>query len=633
MRNVVALCLFFVCLVTAAQEANYQSLLLDASLTKNANAVVRADETEITLFSESKMEVRRKRVVTVLKVAGKSAINPTAYYDLVTKIKDIQAVVYDNTGKEIKKIKKKDFKDVSAVDGGTLYSDSRLKYFEYVPTALPYTIAFDYTYETENTAFIPKWAPVDEYHVSTEKSSYKLTYPAGTEIRKKEKNFDGYPITNASSGHTLAYTMINLPAERKEMLSPSFYEVEPLLFVGLNKFHLAGIAGEGDDWNSFGKWQYQRLLKERDVLPAATVQKIAALVQGVEDPIEKAKLIYKYVQDNTRYISVQLGIGGWMPITASEVDKVKYGDCKGLTNYTKALLKSQGIDAYYSIVWAGSAKRSLEADFASMQGNHVILNVPTDGDDIWLECTSQEIPFGFLSDFTDDRDVLVVTPEGGKIKHTATYLNADNTKHTKANYQIAADGTLTAKVEVTSHGLQYDTHYPIEGYDAKDRDAHYKEYWSNVNGLRVKEMAFKNDKAQVAFVENVAVEVPAYATKVGADLLFKINPFDANSFVPDRYRNRKQAFEISRGYVDESEFKVSLPDNYSIGDLPTTIAEESKYGSYTASISKVSEKELLYTRKLVINKGRYPKEEYDTYRNFRRKVAKGDNIKLVLTNK
>ena len=285
----------------AQQDVNYQSLLLDASLTENANAVVRVDETEITLLSDKKMSVRKKRVVSVLKSAGQSAINPYAYYDLVTKIKDIEVLVYNQQGKEIKKIKKKDFKDVSAVDGGTLYSDSRLKYFEYVPTSYPYTVAFSYTYETANTAFIPKWSPVDDYKVSTEKSSYKLMYPEGTVIRKKEKNFDGYPITNLSSGNIVHYELVNMPAARQEMLSPSFYEIEPQLFVGLNKFNLAGVNGEGEDWASFGKWQYERLLQERDVLPQATIEKMNALVQGVDDPIEKAKKIYQYVQDNTRY--------------------------------------------------------------------------------------------------------------------------------------------------------------------------------------------------------------------------------------------------------------------------------------------------------------------------------------------
>ncbi len=631
MRILLLFCVLLSFSFLSGQETNYQANTIDKVLTDNANAVVFLDDTAISLISKEKMLVSKKRVVAVLKSAGQGIINPYAYYDPMTKLKQLEAIVYDANGNQIKKIKKKDFKDVSAVDGGTLYSDSRIKYFEYVPTAYPYTISFSYSFETANTAFLPKWSPVDEYKVSTQKSSYTFSFPEGTEIRKKEKNFEGYPITNFSKGNTLHYQMDNMPATRYEMLSPPFFEIEPQLLLSLNSFHLEGLDGQGNDWETFGKWQYQSLLKERDALSETTIATVHNLVKGIEDPVEKTKKIYEYVQNNTRYISVQLGIGGWMPISAAEVDEVKYGDCKGLTNYTKALLKSQGIESFYSVVWAGSSKRNLEADFASMQGNHVILNVPNGEEDIWLECTSQQIPFGFLSDFTDDRDVLVVTSEGGTIKHTATYLNEDNKKRTAASYQLTSEGVLTADVAVVSEGIQYDNRSSIASLSDKRKDAYYKEYWSHMNGVKIKEMNFLNNKQEVQFVEHITLEVPNYGDQAGNDMLFKVNPFDINDFVPDRYRNRKQPFEIARGYLHENTYKVKLPASYTVSVLPAPIVVESKYGSYEVSIEKESDTRLVYKRKLLIKKGRYPKEEYNEYRNFRRKVAKGDNLKIVLT--
>ncbi len=614
-----------------AQKTQYQSVVLDENLIKNANAVVRLDETDIKLLSSDRMAVKSRTVTTVFRKAGKNAIKNYVYYDSEIKLDEFEAIIYDAFGNQVDRIKKKDFKDVSAVSSISLYEDSRIKYFEYIPLSYPYTIDFFYSYQTSNTTFIPKWTPVDDYLVGVVKSQYSFEYPEGTNVRKLEKNFDGYAISNKSSGNVLIYEAINIPGLKKEMISPSFSDTKPQLILALDKFHLEGIDGEASDWKSFGKWRYDRMLAGRDALSPATVAKIKDLLQGITDPVEKAKVVYKYVQDNTRYISVQLGIGGWMPIAAEEVDRVKYGDCKGLTNYTRALLKSQGIESYYTVVWAGNDKRNIERDFASMQGNHIILNIPNGGNDIWLECTSQKIPFGFLGDFTDDRDVLVITPEGGTIKHTPAYLDSANKKMTRAEVIITPQGHLKSDVVISSQGIQYDKHSSISMLTDQERDKYYKEYWGNINGLKINEIKLNNDKDAVAYVENISLEAQSYASKVADDMLIRLNPFDANNFVPDRYRNREQDFEVARGYLDEDIYTITIPESYKIGVLPEPKIIETKFGTYSMQIAKQGSNDLLYTRKLLIRRGRYANEEYNLYRDFRRTVAKADNLKIILS--
>src|SRR5690606_35617022 len=111
---------------------------------------------------------------------------------------------------------------------------------------------------------------------------------------------------------------------------------------------------------------------------------IQALVKDIDDPKQKAQKICEYVQKKTRYISVQIGIGGFQPMPADDVDRLSYGDCKALTNYMLTLLKSVGINSYYAVVQAGSLKKYAIPDFASMnQFNHVILCIPFANDTAW----------------------------------------------------------------------------------------------------------------------------------------------------------------------------------------------------------------------------------------------------------
>ena len=613
-----------------AQEAMHLASAIPSELKENAEAVVRLDQTKVHIISKKKLKLETRRVVTVLEKNGFRAVKNYVGYNPSTKIKSIEVRIFNEGAKEIEKLKKNDFSDVSAVSNGTLYSESRIKYFGFTPTSYPYTVDMRVTIETDNTAFLPDWAPLADYKVSTEKSVFEVNNPEEAVLKLKENNFKGFDIEKTASPTFLKYQLSSIPAMKHESLSPAFYKVEPTLILSLEDFYLEGYNGNASDWTKLGKWQYDELVSGRDELPEATVNNIKSLIAQCKTNREKIKKIYNYVQDNTRYISVQLGIGGWQPIKAEEVDRVKYGDCKGLTNYTKALLKSQGIESYYTVVWAGSTKRNLEPDFASMEGNHVILNVPDGESDIWLECTSQDIPFGFIGDFTDDRDVLVVTPEGGKIKHTTAYTNEENKKVTEASYSLNEAGDLVAKFVSKNYGSQYNDRYRFVRLSEKEKKELYQEYWDYLNGVIISDVKITNNKSQVELVEEVSLNVKGYANKMGEGLLVQLNAFNVNNNVPDRYRNRKQPFEIQRGYLDEDHYTIKLPSGYIPEALPQPLKIDNKFGIYEVKVHIESDNSLVYERRLLLKKGMYQKEDYSDYRSFRRAIAKGDNRKIII---
>jgi len=616
-----------------SQKREYASLLIPSSLKENANAVVRDNSIEITIGGVDRMLVKKREVVTVLNKLGKVDARIVEGYDNDTKITNLSAIIYDAFGNQIKKYKERDFIDVSAVSGGTLYSDSRVKYVDYTPISYPYTLVFESEYKTSTTGFIPSWFPINGYHISVEKSKFLLKNPKGIKWRRKETNFEGFDIDKISSDTETSYLAKNEKALKYEENSTSYRDMLPKATVALNRFSLKGILGNYSNWKEFGFWMNSKLLNGRNSLEESTKIKIKNLVKGVENPIERAKIVYKFMQNKTRYISVQVGIGGWEPIAANQVDKMGYGDCKGLTNYTKSLMDVAGVESYYTIVYADE-KRDIDKEFSSIQGNHIILNIPNKGNDVWLECTSQTMPFGFLGDFTDDRDVLVVMPEGGVIKRTTRYKDIENFQKTAATVQLKKDGSLTATLKRVSKGLQYDDKQGLVSLTEEDLIKRYKSnVWSYNNNLEVNSVAIENDKENVIFTEDLSVSIKNYAAINQGEYLFRVNIFNKIGYVPKRYRTRKLPLKISQGYKDIDDLIIKIPDGYSLNNLPETKELSTEFGTYKITFTKVDDATFKYQKSMVIKEGVYPKEAYKLYRSFRRSIAKYENLRIAITKK
>lgn len=623
---------FLFTLILSAQKNEYAVTAISDSLKENANAVVRLDQMDINIVSQRSMNIKTQRVVTVLNEKGLGNIDAYQHYDKSLSVKNIEAVVYDISGKEIKKIKRKDFKDNSAVSGSTLFSDSRVLYLDYTPISYPFTIVYTSEIETSSTAFIPRWYFLGDYNVSVEKCILNVSFPNDLGFKKKEFYFSGFDIKKTIDTDTkLSYVALNILARKVEDYSPSTDDLFPKVMMGLEKFHLEGVDGTATTWEAFGKWYGEKILTGTTTLPEETKTKIKALVGDEKDPIKKAKIIYDYVQKKSRYVNIAVGIGGWKPMLASDVDRLGYGDCKALSNYTKALLQVVDVPSYNTILYGDRYKSNIQSDFVSMQGNHMILAIPNGNHYTWLECTSQDAPFGYQGTFTDDRDVLIIKPEGGEIVRTKVYEDFGNTQKDKGLYSIDENGNFSGSLSIVSEGSQYNTKARLETLQPTEKEAHYKDYWSNINNLKLGKISFTNNKENIQFTEDVQTSALNYAAISANKMIFTVNAFNQTSANVKRIRNRKTPLQIQRGYLDSDEIEINLPTGFTIEFLPQNFELKGKFGEYKTEIIKKENNKLTYKRSIFINKGQYSSKEYDEYRLFMEQVARNDNAKIILT--
>jgi len=627
------ICIIFIWLAinTLNSQNAYTSLLIPDNLKENANSIVRYQLIDINIASQKSMTVKKKKVVTVLNKRGQNNVDAIEFYDKSNKVIAIEATIYNAFGKEIKKIKRKDFIDQSVADGFSIYSDDRRIFMDYTPIEYPYTVVFESESQTSNTAFIFPWNPIDDVFESLEKSEFKISYPSNLGFKYKEMNFENKVINKTENSNFLSYSVENLFAEKPEDYSPSFQKIFPSVFFSLEKFNLEGVEGTAKNWEDFGKWMYSNLLNDTEEISEETKSKMKDLVGNETDILKKAKLIYQYVQDKTRYVSIQLGIGGWKPMLAKDVDRLGYGDCKALSNYTRVLLKAVDVESYYTVIYGDNSVRSLNKDFVSMQGNHVVLALPVNNKLCFLECTSQVKPFGFEGDFTDDRYALIVSPNKGEIVKTNEYNEKLSSQILKGNYSINENGDLSAAIVAKSKGIQYDDRYLIEKGSKEEIDEHYKSVFSWINNLKMEKIKFKNDKDVIEFTEDLQMNAIGYGSKNGNSIMLPINAFNQSTNIPQRYRNRKNPVEVSRGYYDEDEVEINLPNGFVLEAKPDNVVLDEKFGTYKMELIIVNPSKLIYKRSFLLKKGSYDKSEYDNYRKFREQIAKIDNSKIVIT--
>jgi len=628
-----AISLLFISFTGFAQD-NYDVDLIPSSLRNRANACIRNQETVIDMRAPDNVMLSVKKAITVFNQNGEDEARLVIYYDKNISIKGIKGEVYNSVGLPVTKFNQSNFADVSAADGFSLFVDSRVKHYLPSVNEYPYTVVYNYEIRNKQNLIIPDWTPKPADDVSVEKSSYTFICKPTDQTRVKTQNYNGTPevITDEKQKKTI-WKVNNILAVRTEPYSPAHETYATSIQIAPLDFYYYNHKGNYTNWQELGKWIYDDLLKERKTLSPATVQMVKDLVKNEKTDKDKARKIYQYLQDKTRYISVQIGIGGFQPIAASEVDRLGYGDCKALVNYMQSLLSAADIESHYCVVEAGSEKKSMDPKYASMvQGNHIILCMPLKGDTTWLECTSQKIPFGFLSDFTDDRLVLACTPEGGKLLHTPKLTTAENLQIRKANLIIEADGNITGKMNTVYEGSQYENQEELIGKSTTEQHKLLKETY-NIDNIDFDAVAFAQKKdIAPKLTEEITLNIRNYAPVNGNKMFLQLNAFNIKKSIPE-IKNRILPVYINRGYTDEDTIVYTLPDNV---DTTLIIGQDktfkSDFGQYFCKTS-VEGKKLTYYRKFILNDGTFPAEKYADFSKFINDVNSADYLKLALSLK
>jgi len=435
-------------------------------------------------------------------------------------------------------------------------------------------------------------------------------------------------VTSDTEKNIYYWEARNLKALEEEPYSVSNQEIFPCIITAPSDFEIEGYKGNLNSWGNFGKF-ISTLNAGKNVLSDETKKFLNELVAGTADDYGKIRKIYEYMQGRTRYVSIQVGIGGFQPFDATTVQRLAYGDCKALTNYMKTMLEAVGLPANYCLVNAGGTAPLMIREFPSTQFNHAFLCVPLKSDTIWLECTSQRMPCGFIGDFTDDRDILLIDNDKSKVVHSKVYSLAENEETHTSHVKIDESGKGSVEIHNVYKGLKYDKILPTFLADDADKKRQISERMK-FPGFQIQNFKYKENKAIIPSIEEMLnVDFENYINFMGSRYLLLLNFSNSVEGAPYTMRSRKTDVYIRRPSIEIDTIVYHLPSTLKPESLPKPVSIKTKFGEYQAKVEFVNN-QLFYIRNFQLNKGQYPASDYSSFVDFFDKVTTADDMRCAL---
>jgi hypothetical protein len=610
----------------------YKSDGIPDSLKEDANSVVRYDREDVEVRGPGKAILKYHTIVTILNEKGDNEAEITLPYNKkFTTVSSFEMIIYDAGGVQLKKYHKSDMYDHAAQDNELLVSDDRIMSIGHTVANYPETVEMIYELDENSLINIDDW-DIQGEDQSVQNGSYHLSVSSDAGFRYFNKNTTVKPQkTTAGNVDSYSWQVSNLKAIKMEDGAKP-WRVLPKVEFAMNKFEFYGYPGDFSSWQSFGKWQ-QMLNADVSNLSPQRIAEIQQMTAGLKTDKEKAKFLYEYVQQNMRYVAIKLGIGGLKPFPAAFVDQKKYGDCKALSNYMVSLLKAVNIPAYYAIVNAGENEEPLEPSFPYDISDHIIVCIPFKNDTTWLECTSTTQPFGKLGPFTENRNALVITEDGGKLMNTPKSIAEDNQFNSEVHIALDADGGAKAQVKILSTG-EYRYDY-IELCEAKE------------------------DKQKSYLLEDLGMKQPSvFDIKSGADKdgvkeldlnleydrLYDIAAGDKQFYHPNILalwdntvpilEKRKTDYYFDFPRIKTCVTTIDLPTGFEVETLPANQQLKFTYGNYEVKYSyDAAKNQVTSTAKFNLTNQVIPAAKYTEMQQYMDAVAKAQNKKLVIRKK
>jgi hypothetical protein len=471
----------------------------------------------------------------------------------------------------------------------------------------------------------------EKYPLLNKKISFVI--PDGVEVELKEFNFAGYTITRSERQEgvntVIEFTGKDLPGLETENMQRGIQHNHPHVLVLVKSVIVAGkktnILASTKDLYAWCSALTRQLQPDQKVFKNTLDQ----LVKDKKTDEDKIKAIYYWVQDNIRYIAFEDGIAGFKPDEAQHVFEKRYGDCKGMANLMKEMLRAGGYDA--RLTWIGTKRILYDHPIPSLAvNNHMICTVLLGEKKYYLDATEKYIPFGENAERIQNRSVMIEDGDNFILDKIMESDKNHDLDFRKITAEINGDN-LEGKYKIDLKGepkknFLYSYHYTKS--DKRD------EFVSNFITTNNKNIKTSNVNLPDLEERSGSLQLECGYTSNGA-----VSSFNNEYYVDiDPTKNfkdlvikdtRQSDLDFGEKVYKRAAIELNIPEGYTVSNLPENINISDPEFSFIINYKQEGNK-IIYTKELNIPQGIVRKNSFPQWNDAIKKLNKAYEDQIIL---
>lgn len=521
------------------------------------------------------------------------------------QIKDVEAITYIPNNGKYKKEKIKGFTRKEVMSDDVFYDGQMAVLYNLPSLQKNSRTSLAYTRVVKDPKFLG--AAFFQNTIITGKQVLEIKVDADVSMDIQYRNCNEgdftYTKVHNSKETTYRWEQNDIPKLDMESSSPSIQSIAPQILYRINHYKLNGeqikvLSNVKDLYSWYSSLVQDAYLDENEEIIAL----VEDITKNLATQTDKAKAIFQWVQKNIKYIAVEDGLGGFKPRNPSTTFKNRYGDCKDMSSLLVNMLNTSGLEGRYT--WIGT--RDLPYKYADvptpMSDNHMIAAVKLDGEYVFLDATSSEVPFYYPTKFIQGKEALIYcSKDSFEIAEVTPVIASKN--HNHENFEIhLSNGNIEGNGSSQLNGYHAE-HYNNRMNSTMDKKEKRKFFealtYKGNNKYQLK--SFFNDTAYADIASlNYTFSLPNYYFNDGTNIFINLNlerPFaDA-----DLKETRKMPLEQSFKGVVSREVTLNIPDGYTIDYLPKNSNYHNDLFSYSIVYEQVNPKQITYALNVTTN--------------------------------